>query len=175
MQCPACNNTLQSMTAGDIEVEICNKGCGGIWFDNHELLKFDEPHEEAGVALLDIERDPATEVDHSQRRSCPKCGDAVMMRHFFSVKRKVELDECPACGGIWLDYGELGQIRELFATEAERKHAAEAYFDDVFGDELAKMRAESEEKLAKARRFARVFRFICPSYYIPGKQDWGAF
>jgi hypothetical protein len=37
------------------------------------------------------------------------------------------------------------------------------------------MQAQDEEKLAKTRRVANVFRFICPTYYIPGKQDWGAF
>ncbi len=37
------------------------------------------------------------------------------------------------------------------------------------------MRAESEENALKAQRFARMFRFICPSYYVPGKQLWGAF
>jgi hypothetical protein len=31
------------------------------------------------------------------------------------------------------------------------------------------------EDLRKARRIAHAFRFICPSYYIPGEQDWGRF
>ena len=26
-----------------------------------------------------------------------------------------------------------------------------------------------------ARKVARIFKFISPSYYIPGKQGWGAF
>jgi hypothetical protein len=37
------------------------------------------------------------------------------------------------------------------------------------------MEPESQEKAEKARKVANMFRFICPSYYIPGKQDWGAF
>jgi Zn-finger nucleic acid-binding protein len=32
-------------------------------------------------------------------------------RHFFSAKRRIEVDECPNCGGYWLDAGELAQIR----------------------------------------------------------------
>jgi hypothetical protein len=36
-------------------------------------------------------------------------------------------------------------------------------------------RAKTMEDLRKARRIAHAFRFICPSYYIPGEQDWGAF
>ena len=36
------------------------------------------------------------------------------------------------------------------------------------------MGAENEENLQKAQRIAWMFRFISPSYYIPGEQSWGA-
>ena len=96
MNCPACSNELTQMTVGDVTVDVCKDGCGGIWFDNFELKKFDEPHESAGEELLDIERNPDVQVDHEQRFNCPKCDGIVMMRHFFSVKHKVQIDECPA-------------------------------------------------------------------------------
>jgi len=175
MKCPACGRSLTQTEAGGVTVDVCKGGCGGIWFDNFEVKKFDEPNESAGEALLDLERDPAVVVDHEKRLNCPKCDNVVMMRHFWSVKRKVQVDECPACGGVWLDAGELAGIRSLFNTEQERHQAAEAYFDEVFGDKLKAMAAENGAKLAKARKFANMFRFICPTHYIPGKQDWGAF
>ena len=175
MNCPACGNVLQAITVSDIMVDVCEGGCGGIWFDNFELKKFDEPHESAGEELLDIEQDPSIIVDRSQRLKCPKCDDVVMMRHFFSVKKEVEVDECPSCGGFWLDAGELCKIRILFATEQERERAAEEYFSEIFGGEIAAMKAEDQAKLDKIRKISNMFRFICPSYYIPGKQDWGAF
>jgi len=175
MKCPACSNSLQEMTVGDVTVNVCRGGCGGIWFDNFELKKFDEPHESQGQALLDIERDESLIIDRAKRLNCPKCDDIVMMRHFFSVKKQVEVDECPGCGGFWLDAGELCKIRSLFNTEEERHEAADEYFSEVFGDEFAAMQAESEEKLTKVRKISNMFRFICPSHYIPGKQSWGAF
>ena len=175
MRCPACSNSMQQMNAGGIKVDVCKGGCGGIWFDNFELKKFDEPHESEGVMLLEIERDESIVTDPEKRLKCPRCDDIVMMRHFFSVKKKVEVDECPGCGGFWLDAGELANIRSLFETEEQRHKAAQEYFAEVFGDEFAKMNAESEEKLQKVQKIANMFRFICPSYYIPGKQQWGAF
>jgi len=175
MKCPACGNQLQQMTAGDVTVEICKGGCGGIWFDSLEVKKFDEPHESAGEQLLEIERDDSMTVDHTKRLKCPKCGDIVMLRHFFSVKKQVEVDECPGCAGFWLDAGELGQIRGLFKTEEDRNRAADEYFKEVLGDKLAAMQAGDEAELNQARRIANMFRFICPSYYIPGEQIWGAF
>jgi len=175
MNCPACGNELEKMTVGNVVVDVCQRGCGGIWFDNFEIEKFDEPHESAGEQLLDIERDESIVVDRIKRFNCPKCSDIVMMRHFFSVKKQVEVDECPGCGGFWLDAGELGKIRSLFDTEEERHKAAEEYFSEVFGGELAAMGAEDQAKFNKVRKIANMFRFVCPSYYIPGKQDWGAF
>ena len=176
MDCPACGRTLSQKTVGDLSVDVCEGGCGGIWFDHFELKKVDETRESAGEALLDTERDPAITLDLSARRTCPKCaGDVVMMRHYTSGKRRVTIDECPQCGGIWLDAGELAGIRDEFPSEADRHKAAELYFSELFDGPLAVERAKSQAERAKAEHFARAFRFICPSYYIPGKQRWGAF
>ncbi|MFQ6104500.1 MAG: zf-TFIIB domain-containing protein [Candidatus Glassbacteria bacterium] len=175
MKCTACGNLLREVKVEGIAVDVCRRGCGGIWFDAFELQKVDEMHESAGERLLDIERDEKVKVDRSRKRMCPKCGNMPMLRHFFSVKQEVEVDECPACGGYWLDFGELARIRHQFENEEEREKAAEEYFEEIFGKKLSEMREEGEEKLKKARKIAHVFRFICPSYYIPGKQDWGAF
>ena len=49
-----------------------------------------------------------------------------MMRHFASVKREFEVDECAKCGGFFLDYGELNRLRNQYATDEERQQAAEA-------------------------------------------------
>ena len=175
MKCPACGNMLTLMVAGDVTVNVCENGCGGIWFDWFELDKLDEPHESVGALLLDVKRREDVQIDETRKRMCPKCDDVVMRQHFFSVKKQVILDECPSCGGVWLDVGELGLIRSQFSSDAERQKAADEYFDEVFGAEFAAMKAENEEKRQKAQRFAHMFRFICPSYYIPGKQRWGAF
>ena len=175
MKCPACDTEMEEVIVEDIAVDVCKQGCGGLWFDQFELKKVDEPHESAGESLLQITMDRTVTPDPSERRMCPKCTDIVLMRHFFSVKKEVEVDECPKCAGFWLDYGELGRIRSQYPSEKERKKAADAYFKEIFGVELKKMQEESEEKSEKARKITHMLRFICPSYYIPGKQKWGAF
>jgi Zn-finger nucleic acid-binding protein len=98
-----------------------------------------------------------------------------MMRHYFSVREEVEVDECPGCGGVWLDQGELRKIRSLFRSEEERDRAARERFADLFDAKLHRARAQSLGERERARRFARLFRYICPSFYVPGKQRWGAF
>lgn len=175
MECPVCGNGLAQMRAGEITVDACANGCGGIWFDRYELMKVDESQESAGEGLLEIGRDEGLVVDLSKRLRCPKGDDAVMMRHFFSAKRQVVVDECPSCGGHWFDPGELAAVRTEFASEEEREQAAQRYFSELFDTELVAAHRETEEDLARAQRVAHILRFIYPSYYIPGKQDWGAF
>jgi len=122
IKCPACFNELSEIQVGRFSVDVCQGGCGGIWFDAFELQGVDEPDEAAGVHLLEIERDASLTVDTSRKRECPRCDGVKLMRHFISPKREVEVDECPNCGGYWLDAGELARIRaEKTHTETPQK------------------------------------------------------
>ena len=174
--CPACGHLLSTRTAGGPTVDVCDGGCGGVWLDHRELEKVDEQSESAGEALLDVRRDPGVVVDPAERYHCPMCTDGVvLMRHFWSVKRAVTVDECPECGGIFLDAGELASIRSEFVSESDRHAAADAYFADVVDPLLDAERAQSAAELAKAQKLAHTFRFLCPSEYFPGKQAGAAF
>jgi Zn-finger nucleic acid-binding protein len=117
-------------------------------FDRYELMRVDDSHESAGEELLSIERDPNFSGDRTKRLRCPKGGDAVMARHFFSAKRGVTVDKCPRCGGQWLEPGELPIIRAEYASEADREKAAQKYFSDLFDPRLAAEHDKSEEELA---------------------------
>jgi Zn-finger nucleic acid-binding protein len=111
MKCPACFNELTQTQVGNLTVDVCEGGCGGVWFDAFELQQADEEDEAVGEKLLHIRRDEQVHVDFTRKRDCPRCEGIKLKRHFFSARRKVEVDECPNCGGYWLDAGELEQIR----------------------------------------------------------------
>jgi Zn-finger nucleic acid-binding protein len=174
IECSVCSSAMSTMEAEGVTVDVCAGGCGGIWFDWFELARVDEVHESAGEKFLEVERDPVLRPDLSRRIRCPRDGE-IMMRHFHSVKRGVLVDECPRCAGFWLDVGELASIRSEFATQEEREKAAQEYFSELFDPDLAVERAKTMEDLRKARRIAYAFRFICPSYYIPGEHSKIAF
>jgi len=165
---------MTEIAAGDVKVQACKGGCGGLWFDEWTLGKVDQPDQSAGESLLNIPQNASVKVDQSQRRKCPR-DSVVMMRHFWSVKRDVVVDECPQCEGMFLDPGELTGIRADYKSDAERHKAAEAYYSEMFDQQLAGMLRQDKAKLESARRVAGIFKFLCPSYYIPGKQAWGAF
>ena len=175
MKCPACENDMSHVNVGGVDVDVCKGGCGGIWFDKFEFRKFDEPREYAGSDLLEVEVNPDVKVDLNKKRNCPRCDNFTLMRHFFSVKKAVAIDECPGCAGIWLDAGELNTIRGLFASEKEKKEAASQIFDQMFGPKLAGLKEKMKDDSEQAKRMANMVRYVCPSNYIQGKQGWGAF
>ena len=143
MKCPACFNDLTEMQVGSLAVDVCQGGCGGIWFDAFELQRADEEQEVAGERLLNIERDERIQVDPNRKRDCPRCSGVKLKRHFFSPKRRVELDECPNCGGYRLDAGELAQIRiEKSQTARQEKSSPNTISSDVIRY-LYRLQAES--------------------------------
>jgi uncharacterized protein len=175
MNCPACGTAMTEMAVGGAKVQACKGGCGGLWFDEWQVGKLDQPGQSAGQELLHIAQNPAVKVNPSQRRKCPRDPDIVMYHHFSSVTRDVVVDECPKCEGIFLDPGELGEIQAAYKSDAERHKAAAAYYSEMFDSQLAGMLKQDKTKLERARRVAGIFKFISPSYYLPGKQAWGAF
>lgn len=121
MNCPACDRALTEIQVGHLKVDACLDGCGGVWFDAFELQRVDDPGETAGDLLVEVPRDPTLAVDFARKRACPRCPDVKLKRHFFSARRRVEVDHCPNCGGYWLDHGELEGIRMEKAEEAAEK------------------------------------------------------
>jgi len=56
---------------------------------------------------LDAERLKSERSSHFNK--CPRCGADLTSREHHHVK----VDECPECGGVWLDKGELEMIEEF--------------------------------------------------------------
>lgn len=159
MKCPVCSNVLSQITAKDVTVDVCDGGCGGIWFDNFELKRFDEPHDTAGEALLKVHVNETLHIDYTQKRNCPRCADVLMMRHYFSAQRRVEVDECPNCGGYWLDAGELALIRKELGHDKERKQAT-----DQILSAMSKHPSLRRDHAERARTIDSLFRLVGSRY-----------
>jgi uncharacterized protein len=142
MRCPACFNELSQLKVGELVVDVCQGGCGGIWFDAFELQRFDEEQESVGEPLLHIRRNERLTVDQSRKRECPRCTGIKLHRHFFSAKRRVEVDQCPNCGGYWLDAGELALIRAERAQAATAEKAGHSSISQDVIRYLYRLRAE---------------------------------
>jgi hypothetical protein len=58
-------------------------------------------------AKLDSERKKAERSAHTNK--CPHCGGDLKEQHVEDVK----IDQCQDCSGVWLDSGELDQLRRV--------------------------------------------------------------
>lgn len=127
--CPACGKAMKKIFVEQpgFNVDICTKGCGGIFFDNREYKKFDEKHEDILALQQSCDNKEGTykKTDTNEVRTCPVCY-CKMVKHYANPKKTVEIDECYGCGSVFLDKGELEKIREEFETEKE----ASKYFND---------------------------------------------
>ena len=147
MKCPACFNQLKQVQIGSLVVDVCEGGCGGVWFDAFELQRVDEEQELAGERLLEIRRDERIKVDPARKRECPRCEGIKLKRHFSSAKRRVEVDECPNCGGYWLDAGELAQIRLEKSQAAQEEQADQGQLSAEVIRYLYRMQAERRQSM----------------------------
>jgi Zn-finger nucleic acid-binding protein len=109
MKCPACKRQLREKGVGEFTVDMCYGGCGGLWFDATELERVSA---RAAAVLHTIWQPPNRSESPDAPRMCPRCPEQLLDRKWFSDARTVEIDQCPKCGGIWLDDGEFTRIHE---------------------------------------------------------------
>lgn len=111
LRCPRTAAPLVRLRIGGVNTDVC-EDCGGLWLDRLEISSFERPESVLGEALVaHLEQFPAALLDHSLRLRCPRHPEVVMLRRAFSRSIPVAVDECPQCGGLWLDTDELAEIR----------------------------------------------------------------
>ena len=115
--CPACGAELVKCfdSENNFHIDICINGCGGIYFDNREVEKYDEPHEDIQF-ILDLIKDKTFEpTDTSKERVCPAC-QYPMVKIGTGID-DVEIDVCNTCGAKFFDNNELQKIRTVIVEE----------------------------------------------------------
>lgn len=172
-KCPRCENELRAVvvTTGSearTAVEACLDGCAGIWVGKEDLLAGLQP---AGCDdLLRVQGNASTphdtrwdflEVEKARRCGpktvltpeqlakyieCIRCGKE-MMRYRWNMTSAVILDECPDGHGIWIDAGEIMQMRQFLQVDV----ADDAKRADVRA-RLAEVKLEYEREPLEHRR-----------------------
>ena len=129
MKCPLDGNELAKQTyESNIEIDKCPQ-CGGMWLDDNELERIQDVSERDYSA--EIERLPNV-VDQAYAMAlagskpavnCAGCGQE-MERTEHGGCSQILIDNCPKCGGVWLDEGELKALEVFFekaAAESEEE------------------------------------------------------
>ncbi len=116
MNCPRCDLPLYDTTVGpgmSARGMQCSQ-CEGHWLSQsvlHEVSKH--------VEVRWWEKRKLNAALQVSPIRCPGCGIPTVMRKVQSPSdKKVVMDVCPTCSGVWLDGGELTAIREKGAFAA---------------------------------------------------------
>lgn len=140
--CPRCNIDSErkeiEIFGPNIYIDICPH-CGGIWLDDGELKKLLKDKKLSDHLTKDIG------VQSRSPLICPRCGGLMDIEHADDI----EVDVCLTCNGVWLDKGELQEL----------KAKSDRGFE---GDDLDKAEEKWEEMVKKDRgsRFNRFLRKI---------------
>ena len=154
IQCPACSKSMTKIFVPEkgINIDICTDGCGGIFFDNRELEKFDSAEDNIDEILEAIKDKTFEKVDESTTRICPSC--KVPMVKMGAGVPDVVIDVCNTCGAKFLDNGELQKIRE--AVEEGDNEKFDAFLNSLYRENLKDVlgkNAEMDIKSSPRRQF----------------------
>ena len=130
------------------------------------MVKLDEKNEGLGEALKETIKYPRTNNEDRQRINCPKC-DIPMRAHKYQSAKEINVDECYACGGFFLDSGELKDIRDNFMTEEEENKYCQKLLDDMPGFKEAQ--ADLEKRKSRSDALMNLTKYVRLSYYRGGK------
>lgn len=105
MRCPRDGQFLETEVFCGVEIDSCSF-CDGTWLDKGELgtiVGFNQD------LLSGEEVKPEDLVDRipGEKLLCPKCPRSELVPIYYSGEKKIILDQCPTCNGLWLDTNEL--------------------------------------------------------------------
>lgn len=107
MNCPKCDHRMAPVVFEEIELDRCEH-CGGLWLD---MLELDKIRARGGSERIDDGPvDVGRRHDAIDRIACPRC-TAAMIRMVDREHPDVHYEMCSTCGGIYLDAGELHELR----------------------------------------------------------------
>jgi Zn-finger nucleic acid-binding protein len=125
MQCPRCIKKMRKQKHLKAVIDHCAQ-CSGNFFDEGEML-----------AVLGRSADPEIWARSNRKRTpsasdihCPRCHKRMQLHPLGEGGVDVDIDLCVACGGIWLDGGEVDTVMQLgaraLAASAKVSRAAKA-------------------------------------------------
>ena len=166
MKCPVCSKEMVQENFG-INVDVCENGCKGIWFDHGELVNLDEKDEGLGKALIAALNYPRDNEGKRGQLLCPKC-KIPMQIHKYKRSKEVNVDECYNCSGFFLDSGELTEIRDTYMSDEEVHAYMQKLIEEIPEYQMEKADLERIERRTEAIR--KYTKFMRISYWTGKKK-----
>jgi len=114
IECPKCSTLMQRVYVEAIVVDRCPT-CGGLWLDVNEMERLLE-RPQAARQVDSGPRESARIMNKVTHVHCPRDG-AAMSHRLDAAQRHIGYECCGACGGVFLDAGELHGLSETTLLE----------------------------------------------------------
>jgi len=117
LRCPVDGRPMNTFQVGMFTVDRC-EDCGGMWLDLNEVHRLLAIKGEA--MKIDAVKSPASRPGSGrQKRYCPRDKAEMVTLHNLPQVH-VEYEQCPVCGGMFLDRGELNDLNSYSVVERLR-------------------------------------------------------
>lgn len=117
MKCPVDGSDMQAKKGDDLSYNECPQ-CGGMWMQHSGLRRMAE--KDSTVSNMALPRPfeagnifARHNADTNNVTNCPLCNGEFSEFTYGTVR----IDMCQQCGGIWLDAGELDNIKADLAKD----------------------------------------------------------
>ena len=138
--CPRCECALEENEYRDSTIDICPQ-CQGLWLDTDEFGFHTSERDTFADESIPRKYDKQPFFDKAGYIKCVRC-DALMIRKNFRRISGVLIDICRD-HGIWLDAGELEQLRCFIANGGLDKSQDKGILDNSI--EIAKVARETRD------------------------------
>jgi Zn-finger nucleic acid-binding protein len=105
MICPKCSGNLSLIETEGIELDYCTH-CHGVGFDQGEVTAY------FGLAQ-DVPEETGRSLGRTKALDCPKCKDGLLYEIQYCSVSPLMIDLCDTCQFIWLDTGEVKDLKQL--------------------------------------------------------------
>lgn len=123
MHCPRDKAGLLCFVDSKPEVHTCPQ-CEGVWLPNKTLRRIFADRRLAGTKFGDLVKGWLA-CEPLPDRHCATCRQTRLLVCKIAA---VEVDFCPKCNGVWLDRGELAELKQWHAGQKRRWPAESAGF-----------------------------------------------
>ncbi|MEW5820032.1 MAG: zf-TFIIB domain-containing protein [Cyanobacteriota bacterium] len=155
LTCPNCKDSLEPKIIGGIEVDFCEKGCKGIWFDEGELKKIREfPDDSETLKTIEGNFTPKLKEEalKEDARMCPRC-NIELYKYNWDMRSNIFLDSCEQCNGLWIDAGELigmnEYLKEMSAKTMPNEEEIKLKLAEIEHRTRAKMKQDQDDNVNK--------------------------
>ncbi|MFQ5965329.1 MAG: zf-TFIIB domain-containing protein [Candidatus Scalinduaceae bacterium] len=111
--CPRCKYAMEKYSHRNTDLDIC-PGCKGIWLDTSNFKKLTSERDVYADDSIPYEYIRKPLLQEKGYFPCPRCNSLMMRKNFRHISG-VLIDIC-GYHGVWLDAGELEQIRCFVAN-----------------------------------------------------------